>query len=104
MPRKGKRHAHLSRVAEKNLDESRDSRQDVAEKKETKAVLALTSMSPEAANSRTSEVPPTVFLPQLSRLPRMSMAASAMLPCAPWLRNKLQGYSPGKSKAKQHWW
>ena len=61
MPGKGKRHAHLPKVAEETWTNPETADSTLQKRKETKAVLALTSMTPEAANSWTSEVPSHCF-------------------------------------------
>ena len=61
MPRKRKQHTHLSKVAEETWTNPETAARTLQKRKETKAVLALTSMTPETANSRTSEVPSHCF-------------------------------------------
>ena len=50
-----------SRLRSSSLNGRWKSKTPLQKRKETKAVLALTSMTPEAANSRTSEVPSSCF-------------------------------------------
>ena len=61
MPRKGKRAAQLSNITKETWTNPEAAAASLQKRKEATAVNALTSVTPEAANSRTSEVPSHCF-------------------------------------------